>query len=165
MITKGRFAATALMAWLLFLTIDFLAHAVLLRSFWAQNLPALRPEEELFRLIPFGYLSFLILTLLFGWLYTQRHKSEGNAKKGLAFGTVCGGALALSIFLGWYSFLNIPALFLFLVSLVYFAEIAGVGFVFGYLLHPESIKKRIWAVIGFIVLGLIMGVVLQNITV
>ncbi|UCE41232.1 MAG: hypothetical protein JSV17_17665 [Candidatus Aminicenantes bacterium] len=164
MIATGRFAAVSFMAWLLFLTIDFLAHAVLLNSFWAQDLPALRSKNELFRLIPFGYLSFLILTLLFGWLYTRVFKTDGNAKKGLAFGAICGGLLALAIFLGWYSFLNLPPLFLFMASLVYFVEIMGVGFVFGYLLHPGSIKKRILAITSFIVFGFLLGIALQNMT-
>jgi hypothetical protein len=59
--------------------------------------------------------------------------------------------------------LDLPPLFLFFVSLGYFVEIAGVGFVFGYLLHPASIKKRIWTLISIIVGGLFLGVVLQNI--
>ncbi len=163
MLNKGRFFLTTFLAWLVFLALDFLAHAGFLNSLWAQDLPALRSKEELFHLIPFGYLSFLILTLLFGWLYVRIFETSGNAKKGLAFGTFCGGMLATSIFLGWYSFLNLPPLFLFLASFVYFVEISGVGFVFGYLMHPASIKKRIWVIIGFAVIGFFLGIVLQNI--
>jgi hypothetical protein len=128
---KKRFFLTSFLAWLVFLALDFLAHAVLLNSFWAQDLPAFRSKDDLFQLIPFGYLSFLILTFLFGWLYVRIFETNGNSKKGLAFGTFCGGLLAISIFLGWYSFLNLPPLFLFLASLVYFLEISGVGLVFG----------------------------------
>jgi len=158
-----RFVLTTFVAWLFFLMIDFLAHAVLLSSFWAQDLQALKSKDELFRLIPIGYLSFLILTFLFGWLYARLFKTDGDVKKGLAFGAICGGLFSLSNFLGWISFLNLPPLFLFLVSLVYFVEISGVGFVFGYLLHPASIKKRIWAIISFIVFGFFLGIALQNI--
>ena len=163
MLNKGRFFLTAFFALLVFLVLDFLAHAVLLNSFWEQGLPALRPKGELFHLIPFGYLSFLTLTLLLGWLYMRIFETNGNAKKGLAFGTFCGGMLAVSIFLGWYSFLNLPPLFLLLASFVYFVEISGVGFVFGYLMHPASIKKRVWVLMSFVVCGLILGIVLQNI--
>ncbi len=158
-----RFVLITFLAWLFFLMLDFLSHAVLLNSFWAQDFQALKTKDELFRLIPFGYLSFLILTILFGWLYARLFKSDGNVKKGLAFGAIAGGLFALSNFFGWYSFLNRPPLFLFLASLVYFVEISGVGFVFGYLLHPASIKKRIWAIIGFIIFGFFLGIVLQNI--
>jgi hypothetical protein len=158
-----RFVLTTLLAWLVFLMLDFMAHAVLLKSFWAQDFQALKAQDELFRLIPFGYLSFLILTIMFGWLFAHLFKENGDVKKGLAFGTIGGGLFALSNFFGWYSFLNLPPLFLFLASLGYFVEISAVGFVFGYLLHAPSIKKRVWAIIGFIVIGFLLGIVLQNI--
>ena len=80
-----------ILAWLFFLMLDFLVHAVLLRSIWEQDIQALKSKIELFRLIPFGYLSFLILTILFGWMYTRLFKTDGNVKKGLVFGTICGG--------------------------------------------------------------------------
>ena len=143
--------------------LDFLAHAVLLNSFWAQDYQALKAKDELFRLIPFGYLSFLILTFMFGWVYARLFRTNGNVKKGLAFGAYAGGLFALSNFIGWYSFLELPPLFLFFVSLGYFVETIGVGFVFGYLFHPASIKKRIWIIISIIVGGLFLGIVLQNI--
>ena len=157
-----RFVLTTFFAWLAFLVLDFLAHAVFLNSFWAQDHQALKAKEELFRLIPFGYLSFLILTFMFGWVYVRLFKTTGSVKKGLVFGAFAGGLFALSNFFGWYSFLELPPLFLFLVSFVYFVEIMGVGFVFGYLLHPTSIKKRIWIMIGIIFGGLIFGIILQN---
>ncbi len=158
-----RFVLTTFLAWLVFLVLDFLTHAVLLNSFWAQHYQALKSQDELFRLIPFGYLSFLILTFMFGWLYARLFKSDGDVKKGLVFGAIGGGLFALSNFFGWYSFLDLPILFLILASLGYFVEISGVGLVFGYLLHPSFIKKRVWIIVSVIVFGLFLGIVLQNI--
>ena len=158
-----RFALTTLLAWFVFLMLDFLIHAVLLDSFWAQSHTALKTREELFRLIPFGYLSFLLLTILFGAVYAQLFKSNGGTKKGLVFGAVGGGLFALANFFGWYSFLTLPPLFLFWVSLGYFVEISAVGLVFGYLLRPETIRKRVWIITGLIVFGFFLGVALQNI--
>ncbi len=60
--------------------LDFLAHAILLKSIWTRNLVALKTQEELFRTIPFGCLSFLILTVLTGWLYANMFKTDGNVK-------------------------------------------------------------------------------------
>lgn len=158
----NRFVLSAFLSWLLFLSLDFLAHASVLRSFWAQEFSALKPQKDLFRLIPAGYLSFLLLTLLVGWLYVSLHKNEGHAVKGLAFGAVFGGIYALALFFGWYSFLNLPILFLFLICVVYFVEIVGVGLCFGYLMHTESLKRRVWPLIGAIFGIFILGVVLQN---
>jgi hypothetical protein len=157
-----RFALTTFLAWLVFLMIDFLAHAVFLNSFWAQDYQAIKAKDELFRLIPFGYLSFLILIVMFGWVYSRLFRTNGNTKKGLVFGAFAGGLFALANFFGWYSFLELPPLFLLLVSFGYFVEIMVVGSVFGYLLHPTSIKKRIWIMIGIILGGLVFGIVLQN---
>ena len=158
-----RFVLVTFLAWLIFLMLDFLAHTVFLNSFWAQDFPAIKSKDELFRLIPIGYLSFLILTFLVGWLYSRLFKANGNTMTGFVFGAIFGGLFSLSTFLGWYSFLSLPPLFLFLVSLVYFVEISGVGLVFGYLLHPASIKKRIRVIVGIIVLGFCSGIILQNI--
>jgi hypothetical protein len=163
MINKTRFIITSILAWLLLLMLDFLAHATLLSHFWAQDYPAQKSKEELFRLIPLGYLSFLILTLLVGWIYVRFYGERGNAKKGLSFGAVFGGLFALMTFLGWYAALNLPALFILLISIVYFVEIVAVGFTYGYLIHPESIKKRVWVLISIIIFGLVLSVVLQNV--
>jgi hypothetical protein len=143
--------------------LDFLVHAVILNSFWAQEYSALKTKEELFHLIPFGYLSFLILTIMFGWLYALLFKSTGNVKKGLVFGAIAGGLFALANFFGWYSFLNLPPLLLILASLGYFVEISSVGIVYGYLFHPASIKKRAWIVASLVVCGFVLGIVFQNI--
>lgn len=158
-----RFVLATFLAWLVFLMLDFLAHAVILNSFWDNEYQALKTKEELFHLIPFGYLSFLILTILIGWLYARLFKSNGNAKKGLAFGALAGGLFALSNFFGWYSFLNLPPLFLFLASLGYFVEISSVGLVYGYLLQPAFTKKRAWIVACMVIFGFVLGIVFQNI--
>jgi hypothetical protein len=163
MVNKKRFILASVMAWLFFLMLDFMAHATLLNRFWAQEYPALKSKEELFRLIPFGYLSFLILTLLIGWIYIRFVKDGGTAKKGLTFGAAFGGLYALVTFLTWYSALNLPILFVLLISFVYFVEIVAVGFTFGFLLPPVSVKKRVWALAGIIFFGFVLSIIIQNI--
>jgi hypothetical protein len=150
------------MAWILVIAIDFLFHAVLLSRFWSQDYPAFKSKLDLFRLIPFGYISFLFLALLVGWIYTRLYGQKGSVKRGLIYGVVFGGFFSLSTFFGWFSTMNLPTLFILLISLVYWIEIVGVGFVFGYLMHPPSIRKRIWGLAALIFLGLILGFVLQN---
>ena len=162
MISRGRIIPSVFFAWLVFLTLDFLAHASLLSSIWEQGHPALKAKGELFRLIPLGYLSFLFLTILVGWLYKRIFGSEGSAIKGLLFGATFGSLFALSNGLGWYSFLSLPLDFVVWVSLVYFVELAAVGLVFGLLMHPVSLRKRIWLLTGFVILGFVIGIVLQN---
>lgn len=157
-----RFVATVILAWLAFLALDFLAHATLLRSLWARDLPALKSPEELFRMIPFGYMSFLLLTLLLGVLYWRIHPDGGSPVRGLRFGALVGAFFAVSNFLGWYSFLALPLDLLALTNLGYWLEFAAAGMIFGFLIPPSSIKKRAWIVIGGVLLILMVSVVLQN---
>ncbi len=157
-----RFILSVFLSWLLLLSLDFLAHATLLRSFWAMELAALKSLEDLFLLIPSGYLSFLLLTWLMGWLYTRFYGKEGNAVKGMIFGAKFGGLYALSLLLGWFSFLNLSFLFLFWICFVYFIELMAVGLCFGYLMHPPKVKKRGWIIISVFFFIFALGIVLQN---
>lgn len=150
------------MAWVLVIAVDFISHAVLLSPFWSQNYPAFKSKLDLFRLIPFGYISFLFLVLLVGWVYIRFYGSRGSVRKGLGLGVLFGGLFSISTFFGWYSTMNLPILFILFISLVYWVEILGVGFVFGYLMHPPSIRKRIWGLAAVIFFGLILGFFLQN---
>jgi hypothetical protein len=159
---KIRFLLTVFAAWLIFLMVDFLAHATVLKPFWDKGYSSLKSLEQLFVLIPFGYLSFLFLTLLIGWVYVRIYGVSGNSKKGIQFGILFGGLFALSTFLAWYAALDLPAEFVFFVSLVYFVEILGVSWIFGFLYHPQSIKKRFWLVMLIVFLGFVISVALQN---
>lgn len=47
-----RFVLSVFLSWLLFISLDFLAHASILRSFWGEELAALKPQKDLFLLIP-----------------------------------------------------------------------------------------------------------------
>ena len=161
--STNRFFLSSLIAWMGVIAVDFLSHATLLSPFWSQEYPALKSKIELFRLIPFGYLSYYILLLLVGWLYMRIYGARGNIHKGLAFGLTFGLFYAFSTFFGWFSALRLPFVFIMLISLTYFFEIAMTGFVFGFLMHVESVKKRIWILLIFILSGLVLGIVLQNV--
>jgi hypothetical protein len=78
---KGRFVLTAFASWLVLLMIDFLAHAALLKPFWDKVYLALKLPDELFVLIPFGYIGFLFLILLVGWIYIRISLSCSIDKK------------------------------------------------------------------------------------
>jgi hypothetical protein len=160
MVSKKRFAAATGIAWFSFVCIDFFTHASLLAPFWRREYAAFKSPHELFALIPYGYVSFLLLTLLFGWLYVRLH-THGVAD-GVRFGLAFGALFAASTFLAWYSALAIPAVFTFLIAVVYATEITAVGFVYGFLLHTASFRKRAWGVIAVCFFMLVASVVLQS---
>ena len=159
---KKRFWAATFIAWLVFLVIDFLMHASLLRPLWKDDIAALKPAEELFKLIPFGYLSFFILTFLVGWVFQRVHPGDPGLRGALIFGAEGGVLFGLLNSLALYSYINLPATQLVIFNLVYSLEIIAVVLTFRALLYPETIRKRVRFLVLICLVGLILGVVLQN---
>lgn len=85
-----RFTLALVCAFLAATLYDILLNAVILRSAFEAGAQYWRPPDELNRLIPFGWLSLLLMFLFFGFLFvpTQRR----GLRQGLEFG--CWLALA-----------------------------------------------------------------------
>ncbi len=162
---KKRFWLSTLTAWLLFIGIDFFFHASLFKDLWQQEILAIKPLAELFLLIPLGYLSFLLLTLLIGYLLTRIYKEKPPSREAVKFALIFGALYSLSSFLGSFSYLNIPLATLALFNLVPFIEIFAVIFVYTNLLYARKNKFRkkilIW-LLAFLSL-IILGIIIQNI--
>jgi hypothetical protein len=158
-----RFWSSVFLAWLVIIGIDFFFHASLLASIWKQELTAVKPLDELALLIPFGYLSFLLLTILIGYLFAHVFKEKPPLKEAIKFAIIFGGLFSLSSFLGQFSFLNLPAVFLAFISAVYFFEIFAALMVFQDILFAKSIRKKILPVVSIFVILLLLGVIIQNI--
>jgi hypothetical protein len=101
--TKGGPSHTVLAiaaAWLLSLGFDLFLHGGLLASLYLAPDPFLLPPEEAFRRIPFGYLTFLILTASLYWLLQRlgvRGAAEGF-RHGLVAGFIVWGAQAIGLY-------------------------------------------------------------------
>lgn len=158
-----QFLAAVLTAWLLFIGIDFLFHASLLKYVWGQEFAAVKPLEELALLIPVGYLSFLLLTALIGYLFVSIFKEKPLLKDAVKFALVFSALFSLSSFLGQFSFLNLPTVFLAITSIISFVEVFSVTILFHGLLFAKGIKKKALLVIVAFVLLLMAGIIIQNI--
>ena len=150
-------------AWLLFIGVDFLFHAALLQSFWNEDLAALKSLEDLWLLIPAGYVSFLILTILIFFVYVRIFKTKPKLSESLVFGIVFGLLFSLSNLLGLYSYISLPIKHVILFNLVYFIEIVVVVITFHKILFSEKRNRMIWMGILYFFLLLILGIVIQNI--
>jgi hypothetical protein len=159
---KRKIAAIVL-AWMLFIGVDFLFHASLLESLWKEDLSALKSLEDLLLLIPAGYLSFLLLTILIYFVYVRVFKIKPQLKESLHFGIIFGLLFSLSNFLGLYSYINLPVKQLIVFNLVYFIEIVVVVLSLHYILYSEKRRKVIWLSILYFFLLLIIGIVIQNV--
>ena len=113
-ISVKRVTCLVALSWLAMIGLDFLLHGGLLAKFYVQPSPFLLPLEKAFRLIPLGYLSFLILAALLVWLMLRGDVRGG--RPGFIFGLKLGarvwGALVLGLasistasvglLLGWF---------------------------------------------------------------
>ena len=97
-ITARKITTVALLSWLSILGFDFLLHAGLLARLYVEPSPFLLPPETAFRLIPLGYLSFLMLALLMTWLMVKQRVHGG--RDGLIYGLKLGGLMGGSLVFG-----------------------------------------------------------------
>jgi hypothetical protein len=158
-----RYVLSILMAWILFLGVDFLFHASIFASLWKEDVAIFKSMEDLAILIPLGYLSFLLLTALVGYLFFRIFKTKPALKEVLKFGLIFGLLFSLSNLLGLYSYIVFPIKQLLLFNLVYFIEIIVVTLSLYLTLYAINLKRVIWYTILCFILLLIIGIVIQNI--
>lgn len=164
MVTRKRFWTATMLAWVLFIGIDFLFHASLLKSMWAEDIAALKPVDELFALIPAGYLSFLLLTLLATYVFYRIYPERPSRSMAINFSLFFAGLFAISNFFALYSFVAMPLKHLIAFNLVYFLELFTVMIFFSVALYTAKISRIIaYTVLIFFAL-VIAGIVLQNLT-
>jgi hypothetical protein len=158
-----RFVIAILVAWLLFIGVDFLFHASLFASLWKEDLPALKSLDNLALLIPAGYTSFLLLTVLIGYLFFRIFERRPPIKEVFKFALVFGALFSLSNLLGLFSYIAIPFKHLLLFNLVYFIEIIVVTLSLYTIVFSANIKKSIWRSALIFIILFISGIIIQNV--
>jgi hypothetical protein len=158
--SKRRLVGTVLLAWFAVLGFDFFLHGGLLAGLYAKPSPFLLPPEEAFRLIPLGYLSFLVFEVFIVWLMvrlgiTGRRSGMvfGLQAGAFAWGTLVLGLLSIStaevgLMAGWFIGQTIEA---------------GIG---GLVAGAGLVTERPWRltiyVVLFVVVAIIVTVILQS---
>ena len=161
--TNRHYWTAVIAAWLVYIGIDFLFHASILAQYWNDDIVAIKSESELFQLIPFGYASFLLLTMLLAFLYNAIFKETPYTGTVMGFGVVFSGLFSISNLLAMYSYIDIPINVLLLFNMVYFIELMAAT----YVIHRTSVFARparmvLYGVIVFFIC-LISGVIIQNV--
>jgi hypothetical protein len=158
-----RQITSIILAWLIFIGIDFFFHASLFESVWKEDLPAIKSLDNLALLIPAGYLSFLLLTALIGFLFFRIFKDKPSLGEVLKFGFIFSILYALINLLGLYSYVEIPLKQLVLFNLVYFIETFAVSISIYYTMYATNLRKSFLFTIIIFVGFLIAGIIIQNI--
>ena len=159
-VSKKRIAAIIALGWLSMIGIDFLLHGGLMAGFYVEPGDFLLPPAEAFKLIPVGYLSFLVLTCLLVWLMRllEIRGARNGALFGLKLGALVWGALVLgllsittagvSLLAGWF------------VGQTF--ELSVAGAFAGSAFAETKLTRLFAAVILLIVICLVVTIVLQN---
>jgi hypothetical protein len=151
------------MAWLAFIGVDFLFHASIFESIWKEDIAIFKSTTNLTILIPIGYLSFLLLSVLIGYLFFRIFKIKPAIKEVFKFGLIFGLLFSLSNILGLFSYIDIPLKPLLLFNLASFIEIIVITLSLYFTMFAVNLKRVIlYTILGFILL-LISGIVIQNI--
>jgi hypothetical protein len=158
--SKRSMLLLTLMAWLSMLGFDFFLHAGLLAGLYLQPSPFLLSPLTAFRLIPVGYLSFLLLAVLLAWLMIRLKLTGWRAGAifglelgGLAWGAFILGLLSIStasfsLLLGWFIGQTL--------------EMAIAGAVVGSGLAGVHVRRLFGQVIVFVLLSIIITMILQT---
>jgi hypothetical protein len=141
------------------LSFDFLLHAGLLARLYVKPSPFLLPPETAFRLIPLGYLSFMIMALLMTWLMVKQ-RIEGG-RDGLIYGLKLGGLIGGSMVFGLASITTAKHALLLGWFLGQTAELGIAGAVIGSSLSGLSHRRLFTRVIVFVVFSVFITIVLQ----
>jgi hypothetical protein len=153
----------AVAGWFAYLAVDFLVHAVFLSQWWRATESYWLPPRELFRRIPFGYLSFAIYCAVLAWLLRRLYGDRLNLSNGVRFGAIAGLVSGLASVLGTYSAFRMPPSSLVVWPASILLDSTVVGGVTAWVL----IAGRPWRRVGLVVLAavvlFILGVVVQNI--
>ena len=157
----AHLAKIGVLALLAVIGFDLFLHAGVFASWYSRPSPFLLPPGEAFRLIPLGYLSFLILIVLLFWLMLRLDLVGWRVGMvfGLKVGALIWGALTLgllsistaspSLLLGWF--------------LGQTMELGIAGMVLGSGLEADRLRSLLIKVVIFFVVTLVLAIILQNI--
>ena len=156
-----HYVGLTLLSWLSVIGFDFLLHASILAPLYAEPHPFLLPPERAFALIPVGYLSFLIFTILVLWLMVKLEITTW--KGGLLFGLKLGALIWGAMVIGLISISSAPLL----LMAGWFAgqtiETGIAGLVIGAGLGSSNLRRIAAWVLLFVLVAFILAILLQNI--
>ena len=160
-ISARRLVGATLLAWFAVLGFDFLLHGGFLARLYAEPSPFLLPAEDAFRLIPLGYLSFLVFIILLVWLMVRQ--KIGGGSRGLVFGLQIGALTWGSFVLG---LLSISTASLELMAGWFIGQTleAGIGgMVIGWGLVSDRPTRLVVYVVLFVIAAVVVTIILQSV--
>ena len=151
-----------LLAWLAVIGFDLFLHAGILADLYSKPSPFLLPPEEAFRLIPLGYLSFILLIVFLLWLMLRLNVVGWRA--GLVFGLKVGALISAAGTLGLLSISTASVSLLVGWFLGQTVELGIAGMVLGSGLSTNRLRSLLVKVVIFLIAMGALAIWLQNIS-
>ena len=158
--SKRRITGAVFLSWLAVLGLDFFIHGGILARLYQEPSPFLLSPEQAFKLIPFGYLSFLLTSVIIVWLML-RIKIQGR-RAGLIFGLKLGALMGGASILGLLSISTARLVLLIGWSLGQVVEMGLAGLVAVEFLETERPGRLLVYVLIFILITFIITLIMQN---
>jgi hypothetical protein len=149
-------------AWLTYLVLDFLVHALFLAKWWHATEASWLPPVELARRIPIASGGFAVYCAGLIWLLVAVYGQLPTIVTGLRFGALVGVLFGLASTLGMYSLLPVPAPFVLVGTASTAFASAGSGSAAAWVLGGARRWKRVGAVFGAALVLFVVGVAAQN---
>ncbi len=155
-----RVVASTLLAWFAMVGIDFLLHGGILAHWYVQPDPFLLPPPDAFRLIPVGYLCFLVFACTLAWLILRLNIHGVRAAS--VFGLKLGGLVWLTFVLALASISTAKHALLIGWFVGQTIESGIGGAVLGAALSARRLRGVAIFVVTLVVLCVVATIVLQN---
>ena len=158
-LTIKQRVAIIFISWFSVIGFDLFLHAGLLARLYTRPGPFLLSADKAFLRIPLGYLSFLILVIIFVWF--MESFNIAGWKKGVLFGLKFGALIWGAFVLGLYSISTAGWDLLLAWWIGQTLELGIAGIVAGEGLAGRRLSKLILWIIIFVILLVIITFVLQ----
>jgi hypothetical protein len=149
-------------AWLSYVAVDFLTHAVVLAPWWRATESFWLPPMQLLRMIPFGYLSFAVFAVGLVWLMPKLVGDRPRSSQAAAYAAVVGLLVGLIQALANYSVFPMPASALVVWPLSVTVASVGGGLAAASVLRAHRPARRLLLILVIVLALIAVGVVLQN---
>ncbi|MCL4836998.1 MAG: hypothetical protein KJ058_03400 [Thermoanaerobaculia bacterium] len=161
-ISPTRLVQATAAAWLSYVAVDFVTHAVVLAPWWRATGSFWLPPMQLARRIPFGYLSFVLYAGGLVWLMPRVVGERPRSSRAAAYAAVVGLLVGLVQALANYSVFAMPVSALFVWPLSVTLGSVGGGLAAASVLRAPRPARRLLVVFAVALAIIVVGVVLQN---
>ncbi|HSL22990.1 MAG TPA: hypothetical protein VK886_15775 [Vicinamibacterales bacterium] len=134
----SRLTLAAVVAWVAFSVIGFVAHGVLMDDLYATHREILRSDADANARLPLAFAVSLVGFFAFAYAYAKGYEGGSGAHEGLRFGVLVGVMLIAFVTIWDYMMFPLSRTFLLAMVIDYIVEFAIYGTIVGAIYRPRT---------------------------